>query len=413
MKNIPQNFIYDGHFNVILFRIDDTNPIWISDKNINSIIGENNYLLFNDILPIMMNNREYKYLSQIKLNIDIENNKYFQNESNFHLTILRKEGLDEIISSNLLGKIIEIYIGVIDENKNIIKDELFLFQACHISQIQNINHIFKRISFSIGDVMVNKIIPRDMLNKNDYINLPDNNIGKSIPILYGRFCLTDELNEEFDLAPAIMIDEYENIYLGSNHKIYNSSYDFYLYNSSIKRYVKIISEVEFENNDKAKIRPDYMMECEGIFRLKKMGNLTSNSMFERYLEHINNKTTLQILSQESLFLSSDEIAECGYLDYYYNGLEFGTIKIIISFGSVINGNGNIAGKVKYYLNGEFFTSSNNITANDSNICKEILMDIPIENFFRQIKNIQFGITSEQNAIIEFKKMCVCIKFNRK
>ena len=138
MKNIPQNFIYDGHFNVILFRIDDTNPIWISDKNINSIIGENNYLLFNDILPIMMNNREYKYLSKIKLNIDVENDIYFQNESNFHLTILRKEGLDEIISSNLLGKIIEIYIGVIDENKNIIKDELFLFQTCHISQIQKI-----------------------------------------------------------------------------------------------------------------------------------------------------------------------------------------------------------------------------------------------------------------------------------
>jgi hypothetical protein len=274
--------------------------------------------------------------------------------------------------------------------------------------------VFKKIRCVIGDILINKTIPDKILNKKVFKNLPEDNIGRCEPIMYGRFDLTEEMNEDYDLAPAIMIDSCENIFLASNHKIYDSSHNYYIYNSTIDRYVRIISDVEFINYDKAIIHPDWIIECEAVFKLKKRGSLTSNSLIERYFNYLNGGNSLLILSGESLFLASDEISDCGYIDYYFNGSEFGTVKLIISTGNVVNGNNNYAAKVKYYLNGQmYYNSSNTISNLDSNTNKEIILDVPMDNFFKIAKSIQFGIDVEQNASVEFKKMCCCIKFIRK
>lgn len=404
---------YDSGYNkVILININATNSIWISDKKINTISGVSNYILFSDILPTTFNEEEIKYISEINQKVQIGNNIFLQDLTTFDIFLIKKDSVE--INSSLNGELVYIYLGIIDEFGNININDLLLLNTAHIKNVINISDKIVKINCIIGDVIINEVVPENFLTRKEYPNIPEKNIGKALPVLYGKFTLVDEMNEEYDPAPAIKVDDYENIYLVSNHSLPECDHQYFIYNSPLKKYVKIISDIELINGEKVYIRHDWIITCEAFFRLKKRGYLTTQGVVERYLYSISNKTILTLFSLESLFLGSDEVNDCGYIDYYLEGSSYGNIKLIVDLGNIINGINNIAAKVKYYLNGEmYFSSGNIITSNDSNTKKEFLLNIPEENFFKNLRTIQFGIVLEQNATLEFKSMSICIKFMRK
>jgi hypothetical protein len=302
------------------------------------------------------------------------------------------------------------------ESTSIDVDEMLLLFTGHLKCVSISDNYFITLSCSVGDVLVNESIPIKTLNKWDNPCLPDSSIGRSEPVLYGRFSNTDTWKEFYDLAPSILIDDFENRYLVSSHQLLAYPNTFYFYNSSLERYVKILSEIEFLNSGNASIRHDFVVTCEALFYLKQRGSQMSTQLVERYLDFIHNEESdsLTLNPGDELFLATDAIKDTGYPEYYYEGQGYGNLKLTISLGEVIDGLSGEAAKIKYYMNNSFYyIPGNEITRQDANTRKEILLDIPVNNYFESLKSMEYGIVVEPGAAVEFKDMHVKIKYLRK
>ena len=277
------------------------------------------------------------------------------------------------------------------------------------------NDFLIRMDCTIGDLMIKDRIPENILNANDYLCLPLGSEGKSIPSLYGRFCDTDAEKESFDLAPAIKVDDFENIYFASSHVVKDYTNHFYFYNNALERYAKIISNIQFTNSNPVSIRHDFTPICEAIFRLKQRGTQMSQGLLERYLTFIHDVSPekLSLNANDSLYLAADDIHDPGYVEFYYEGSDYGNLKLCISIGAAVNGLNGIAAKIIYYMNNNFYyIPGNDITQNNSNSTIKILLDIPEDEYFRNMKSIEFGVVVEPGGMVEFKNMFVKIKYLR-
>ncbi len=419
MKALNENVIsgmQNGWESAIVIRIKSTPEIWICDKAIQLEISGEAMDVISDILPSQIDDKKIDFISNISVEIKIENGIYFQPTSAFDLFLISRAGINISVNDQLTGSEISIFMIFIDPNKQVFHEsDLLLFQKAHINRVDQSVSCMIRLNCIIGDVLINDKVPSKTLNKTEYPCLPKSSTGKCIPLLYGKFISTDEGREEYDLAPAVKIDDFENRYAASSHEVADTLNRYFIYCPAIERYAEILSDIEFINLNGAWLRHDFILYCEGAFRLKQRGSQMSPSVIERYLNFIASDTiNLPLNSQEALYLSSDKIDDPGYLDYYYEPYGFGNLKVFIEVGNVINGQNGIAAKIKYYLNGNFYYYDGNcLSTADSNTIKELLFDIPEDGFFKNLKKIEIGIEVEASASVEFKNMFVKIKFLRK
>jgi hypothetical protein len=419
MREINNRFVsgLNGNWqDGILIKIGSDNSLFFTNKNVPVKKGENELVVINDIIPDEKNGEKIEFISQIKLEINLEKAIFLQPKSLFHVLFIKKDNYREIFVNSLIGKEISIYFYFVDPLLSYVDfGDMLLIQKGHVDSIAVQDNIFLRIECSIGDLLINEKIPDIILNKSDYPCLPDSSTGKSIPSLYGRFSATKVEKEEFDLAPAVKVDDFENIYLASSVELMNYTNIYYFYNSAIDRYTKIISAIEFSNSNPVSIRHDFTVTCEALFRLKQRGSQMTPGLVDRYINYIHNSSALLFLlnSNEALYLADDDFGDPGDVEYYYEGSNYGNIKLCVSLGNAVNGLNGIAAKIIYYMNNNFYyIPGNDLTQSNSNSTIEILIEIPPDDYFRNLKSMEFGIVVEPSGSIEFKNMYTKIKFLR-
>lgn len=83
-----------------------------------------------------------------------------------------------------------------------------------------------------------------------------------------------------------------------------------------------------------KIRHDSLVMCEAKFRIKQRGYRTSTEIAERYAEYLNDEEKLYVAEfEEALYLALTEVRGIDNIDYYYEGNDFGNLKISVMTGS--------------------------------------------------------------------------------
>jgi hypothetical protein len=393
-----------------------TETFWWSTRNISIMMSESEIPAEYDRIAYQVDGNNSSSISRIRSGTDIAlggGNNYI---SDFSFTLLNQDIYSNTLNlNNLDGCMAAIYMFYISPNDAVIQlNDAMVIAIGVIDEIKVFSQNEIRIVCTSSEYFRHRVIPDKRINENDFPYAPEQSLGEVIPILYGSFMGTDLSICDYNLAPAICIDQNSKEFAFAKHECKSISVDAYYPVKKYDLFSRIISSNSFSNtSEKASDELTENLRCELSLQPKYKGTQMDSDYSALYKSAVDKDANTSILFQsgDNFYLKLQEPGSIGNPEIFDVDNNQGYLRLYLNLGSVTNGSSGKAAKIKYYLDNNFVYINNfDILASMENSEVSFLFYFPVTVFYDILSNIEIGFTVENGGSVEIKNVYVKFKY---
>jgi hypothetical protein len=420
MKTVPAeiiNGINNSWEKGFLIKVCGKNEsFWWSTRNIFIMMNDTEIPADYDRIATQIDGKKITPLSNVRSGVDISFGGGYNYISNFSITLLNQDKFSEsLIEENLEGCMVIIHMFYINPEEEIVQlSDAMIIGIGAVDKITVHDYTKIVVNCTSSEYFRHKIIPDTKISENNFPYTPETSIGKVIPILYGSFIGTDPRIGNYNLAPAICIDENSREYAFAKHECKSTSVQTYIPIQKHKMYSEIISNTSYTNSSTiASVKLTESLKCELLFQSKLKGTQMNSYYSTTFKNAVDDDNSTQVLIQSghNFYLKFEDIGTIGFPEIYDINDSIGYLRLYFDLGGVTNGSSGKAAKVKFYFNSNFVYINNyDILANMENSEVSFLFYFPVNLFYDILSKIEVGLTTETGGTVELKNVYTMFKF---